>query len=275
MDPEVGAVHGDERLAQVAQGGLAARPELLLGHDDPHRPTILHPVEAMDANRVVANAPRRFLGHLDLCDQVAPRRIPSWELDAGGSTDDAAPSVAPDEILRPQRLAAGPLDVDAGVVLREALHLTSVIDPHRKLGDPSSHDPLDLVLPDPERIWMTRGEVAHVQHGRADHRGLSHLTLREEAISDPTLIQYLDRARMKAAGPRADEHVIGTPLDERDVDLRQRQLSRQHHPRRTASGDHHRMLGHMPPLVFPLLLVRPEILRTDRGLAASAPCALH
>ncbi len=201
VDPEVGAVHGDERLAQIAQGGLAARPELLLGHDDPHRPPVLQPVQAMDADGVVADAPRRLLGHLDLGDQVAPRRIPPRELDAGCFTDHAASSVAPDEILRPQRLAVGQLDVDAGVVLREARHLTSVIDPHRQLGDPGGHDPLDLVLPDPERIRMTRREVAHVQHGRAEHRGLSHLTLREESISDPTLIQHLDRARVKAAGP--------------------------------------------------------------------------
>ena len=114
---------------------------------------------------------------------------------------DAASSVAPDEILRPQRLAVGQLDVDAGVVLREARHLASVVDPHRQLGDPGGHDPLDLVLPDPERVRMTRREVAHVQHGRAEHRGLSHLTLREEPIGDPTLIEHLDRARVKTAGP--------------------------------------------------------------------------
>ena len=30
VDAEVGAVHGDERFAQITQGGLAARPELLL-----------------------------------------------------------------------------------------------------------------------------------------------------------------------------------------------------------------------------------------------------
>jgi hypothetical protein len=41
--------------------------------------------------------------------------------------------------------------------------------------------------------------------------------------------------------------MIGTPLDDRDVDLRQRQLGRQHHPRRTTSGDHHSMLGHTRP----------------------------
>ena len=201
MDSEIGPVHGNERFAQIAQCGLAARPELLLGHDDPHRPPILHPVEAVDARGVVTDALRRLLGHLDLGDQVAPRRIPPRELDAGCFTDDAASSVAPDEILRPQRLAVGQIDVDAAVVLREARHLMSVIDPHRQLGDPGGHDPLDLVLPDPERIRMTRREVAHVQHGRGQHRGLSHLTLREEPISDPTLIQHLDRARVKTAGP--------------------------------------------------------------------------
>jgi hypothetical protein len=48
---------------------------------------------------------------------------------------------------------------------------------------------------------MTRREVAYVQHGRGEHRGLSRLTLRQEPISDPTLIQHLDRARVKTAGP--------------------------------------------------------------------------
>jgi hypothetical protein len=259
VDPEVAAVNGDQRLAQLAQGGLGAGSELALGHRDPHRPSIrvdhlavadlvLQPADAVDAEGVAPDAQLRLLGHLDLGDQVAPRRIPPGELDAGCFTDEAAPSVTPDEILRPQELAAGQLDVDAAVVLREARHLTSVIDPHRQLGDPRGHDPLDLVLPDPERIRMTRGEVAHVQHRRPDHRGLSDMTLREEAIGDPTLIEHLDRARVKAAGPGAGEHMIGALLEDRYVDLRQRQLSRQHHPRRTASGDHHRMLthGHTP-----------------------------
>jgi len=60
---------------------------------------------------------------------------------------------------------------------------------------------LDLVLKDPERIGMTCREVAHVQHGRSERSDLSHLTLREEPISDTTLIQHLDRARVKTAGP--------------------------------------------------------------------------
>ena len=99
-------------------------------------------------------------------------------------------------------------------------------------------------------------------------RGLSHLTLREEPVSDPTLIEHLDRARVKAAGPRAGEHVIGTPLEHRDVDLRQRQLGRQHHPRRTASGDHHRMLSRTH-LAAPISVgsgLRRAIMRHDRGL---------
>ena len=34
-------------------------------------------------------------------------------------------------------------------------------------------------------------------------------------------------------------------LDDSDVDLRQCELRRQHHSRRTSSGDHHCMLGHV------------------------------
>src|SRR5271166_774907 len=131
---------------------------------------------------------------------------------------------------------------------------------------------------------MTRREVAHVQHGRAERRDLSRLTLGEEAISDPTLIHHLDRARVETSGPRADEDVIETPLDDRDVDLRQRQLSREHHPHRTASGDNYRMVGHRRgPLGYAekntrtslLHLVgsglRTVIMRHDPGLVSSPP----
>ena len=37
VDPEVGPVDGDERLAEIAQGGFARGPEVRLGHHDPHR----------------------------------------------------------------------------------------------------------------------------------------------------------------------------------------------------------------------------------------------
>src|SRR5580693_4445943 len=91
---------------------------------------------------------------------------------------------------------------------------------------------------------MTRREVADVQHSRGETHRLSHLTLGEKPVSDAALIEHLDRARVKAAGPRADEHVIGTSLDDRDIDPCQCQLSRQHHSRRTATDDHNRMLAH-------------------------------
>ena len=197
MDPEVGAVHGEERLAELAQGGLAAGPDLLLGQREPQRPSIavehlavadlvLQPADPVYSEGVVADAQLRLLGHLGLGDQVALGRIPAGELDARCLADDASPSVAPDEILRAQRLAIRQLDVDAGVVLRVARHLAAVVHQHRQFGDPCRHDPLDLVLPDPKRIRMARRKVAHVQHGRADRGGLSDLT----------------RARNRSATPR-------------------------------------------------------------------------
>ena len=87
------------------------------------------------------------------------------ELDAGCLADQAASSVAPGEILRPQRLAVGQLDVDAGVVLRETRHLTSAIERHRQLADPAGQDALDVVLPQPERVGVPGGKVADVQSG--------------------------------------------------------------------------------------------------------------
>jgi len=63
---------------------------------------VLQPTECMDAEGVAADAQFRLLSHLDLGDQAARGRIPAGELDAGCSADDAASSVAPDEILRPQ-----------------------------------------------------------------------------------------------------------------------------------------------------------------------------
>jgi hypothetical protein len=84
----------------------------------------------MDAFVIAAQAPLRLLGQFNLSDQAADRRIPPRELDTGGFPDQAASSVAPDEIGRPQRLAVGQLDGNAGVVLREPRHRTSARDRH-------------------------------------------------------------------------------------------------------------------------------------------------
>jgi hypothetical protein len=56
----------------------------------------------MHARGRATNTGFRLLGHLDLGEQRARRRIPAGELDAGGFSDQAASSIAPDEILRPQ-----------------------------------------------------------------------------------------------------------------------------------------------------------------------------
>jgi len=93
------------------------------------------------------------------------------------------------------------LDVDPGVVLGKARHLTSVEDAHRQLGDPGGQDPLDLALPNPKRVRVTSREVAHVQSGPAERRDLNHLALGQKPIRDPTLIEHLDRARVKSTGP--------------------------------------------------------------------------
>src|SRR5438094_3709475 len=71
---------------------------------------------------------------------------------------------------------------------------------------------------------------------------------------------------MQTACALAGELLVGAPLDNSDVDLRQRQLARQHQPGRTASDNHHRMLGHRHT---PALGSGSAILRDDPGLAAS------
>jgi hypothetical protein len=113
---------------------------------------------------------------------------------AGCFANEAASSVAPDEILRPQRLAVGQLDVDAGVVLRETGHFTSAVERHRQLADPTGQDALDVVLPQPEPVVVPGGKVADVQRGGGEPRDLGHLSLREEPIGDSALIEDLDGA---------------------------------------------------------------------------------
>ena len=174
--------------------GSLGGSEVPLGHDDPDRPAVPQPVEAMDAEGVMADAPFRLLGHLDLCDQPARCRIPSREIDAGSFADQTASSVAPDDIFRPQRLAFGQLDVDAGVVLGDTRHLTSAIDRHCQLADPASQYALDVVLPQREPVGVPGGKVADVQGNLGEPRDLRYLPLRKEPISDSALIEDLDSA---------------------------------------------------------------------------------
>jgi hypothetical protein len=116
VDPIVGPAYGDERLAEIAHGRLARRPGVLFGHHDAYRTLVLvddfavadlvlQLAEGVDAEGIAVDAQFRLLGHLDLGDQAARRRIPSGELDAGYLPDQAASSVTPDQIFRPHRPA--------------------------------------------------------------------------------------------------------------------------------------------------------------------------
>src|SRR5713226_45937 len=94
---------------------------------------------------------------------------------------------------------------------------------------------------------MPGGKVADIQTDAGEPRDLGHLPLREEPIGDSALVEDLDGARVETPRARSGEVLAGAPLDNRDVDPRQRQLARQHQPRRAAPGDYHRMFGHTPP----------------------------
>jgi hypothetical protein len=67
-------------------------------------------------------------------------------------------------------------------------------EPHSRFGEVA---PIDLG----RSRYPDKALIGAERKAREQHRGLSHLTLREEPISDPTLIQHLDRARVKTAGP--------------------------------------------------------------------------
>jgi hypothetical protein len=93
------------------------------------------------------------------------------------------------------------------------------------------------------------GEIADVHRHSGECLHLHRLPLGEKAADDATLIEYFNGAGVQTSGARAFELEAGAWLDDEDVGPRQRQLRRQHHPRRTASGDHNWMLRHTPLLV--------------------------
>ncbi len=197
----------------------------------------------MRAGGVLAHPPCGLLGPLDLRDQPAHRRVQPGEVDAGCLANQAAATIAPDEILRPQALAVGERGVDATLVLRGTRHFTFSIDSHRQLTDPLGQDALDVVLRQREQVVVPRGEIADIERDQCETRGPMHLSLRQEPFGDSTLIEDLDGARVQTAGARAGKLLVGAPLDNGNVDARQRQLARQHQSCRTASDNQHCMVG--------------------------------
>ena len=57
VDPVIGPVNGDERLADIAQRRFASRSDLRFGQHDPDRPAILHLADRMDADGVAGGSP--------------------------------------------------------------------------------------------------------------------------------------------------------------------------------------------------------------------------
>src|SRR3954470_20738732 len=117
------------------------------------------------------------------------------------------------------------------------------MDRYRKLLDPGREYGLDAVLRERESVVVAGRKVADVETDHRETRDLHDLPLREEAIRDSALIEHLDSACVKAARARAGQVLARAPLDDGNVDLRQRQLARQHEARRTSSGDHHGMFA--------------------------------
>ncbi len=244
VHPVVRPVHGDECFAELVHAGVAGVVDVSFGEDDPDRLTVLPSTEGVLAGAVATEAELRFLVHLDLGDHPAGRGIQPGEVDAGGLADQAASSVAASEILRSEQRVVGKLDVDAGVVLREAHHLATTTYGNPELADPVSQDGLEQALPQRQHVVVAGGEVADVQGGTGEPQSRADLPRREESLRDATLIQHLDGAGVKTAGSRSVDLLTGASFDDDDVDPRQRQLARQHQPSRTTSCDHHRVLGH-------------------------------
>jgi len=86
--------------------------EVSFREDDPNRLPVAGPTEGMNTASIATEAVLGFLVHLDLGDQPAGRGLQPREVDAGCLADQAASSVAPDEVVGSHRLAADELDVD-------------------------------------------------------------------------------------------------------------------------------------------------------------------
>src|SRR5262249_20147464 len=110
VDPVVCSVYGDQRRADIPQGGFIFGSYLPLGQPDARSLRILQLADRMGTHGVVTEAPLRLRRRLDLGDQPARRRIPSGKLDSGSFSDETASPVAPDEIFRPYVLSVGQLD---------------------------------------------------------------------------------------------------------------------------------------------------------------------
>ncbi len=103
-------------------------------------------------------------------------RIATGEIYAGCFTKQTAPTIAANQILRPQR-AVGRLDFDARAVLRDADDFTPALEFYPQLVHPAGEKAFNVILAKPKPIGMPRGKVADVQSSPAASCDLSDLSL--------------------------------------------------------------------------------------------------
>lgn len=241
LETKICTVESVQRSSQLALGRLAVI-HLLFSQHDAHEISILDLAQGISPLRIATEAPRRLFGHLDLGDQVADRGIPPREFDPCRLANEAAPAIASDKVRSPQRGTIRQLNIDAILLLSEPDHLATPVNRHRQLSDPLRQDALDVLLAQHKPVAMTTRKVADIDRYRRKRAELSGASLREKAIRDAALLKQLDGASMQPSRTSPLDILGFASLDDRHVDPRQRQLSRQHQARRPPTDNHHRML---------------------------------
>jgi hypothetical protein len=244
VGPEVGAVGGGERDAEVLEGEVGGVVDVLLLQHDAVGAAALLRVDGTDAATLASDADHWFLGHRYLGDHEADRRVVASEGDAGRLADGASSAVATHDVVASQDRAVGERDVDATIVLAEPDDLVAHEDRHTELVDPTGEDAFEVALPQREAVVVAGGEVADVEGDVGVALDLHHLPLGEEAVDDASLVEHLQGARVQAAGPRAVELPSVASLDDDGIDPGQCQLPGQHQPGGAATGDHDCVVGH-------------------------------
>ena len=239
---KVAAVDNFEGGAQVVEVG-AAVAELPFGQHHAHQPVVTARADAVGAKAVVSHPHLGFAVHHHLGDDPAGGCIHPDKIDAGGSPDRAAATVASHQKLAAQHPAIGQFGLDAVVVLDEAGHVGLPVERHPELVDPAGQDRLEVLLPQRQHVGVAGREIGDIQPEPGVAEGRVRLPSLDEPIDDAALVEHLERAGMQPTRPGAVQALVRPPFDDGDIDARERQFSRQHQTGRATSYDNHRMLS--------------------------------